>query len=389
MRLTHLAGNLGLLAGALALSLLVAEAALRLLGISHPRYVVGDEYRGYAYRPDFEWTQSREGRAQVRTNSEGFRDREWPASPSPDTVRIAVLGDSYVAALEVEVDRRFTRVLEEELDDSGAFGGRKVEVLNFGVSGYGTAQELITLRRHVWKQSPDLVILAFLTGNDVTNNSEKLQGPGRPYFVYEGGELVLDGAFQFVPVAPWKKALASPLIDHSRVLQAAYSIHRLGIRQTFDLARTRDLEDPIFHEPGLHWRIYREPQDATWRGVWRVTEGLLLLMRDEVRARSAEFLVVTLSNGIQVHPDVAFRERFERELGVGDLFYADRRIAAFCAENRIRVLSLAPMLQEYATDTGAYLHGFANATLGAGHWNETGHRLAGEWIAERVVSEFR
>jgi hypothetical protein len=30
------------------------------------------------------------------------------------------------------------------------------------------------------------------------------------------------------------------------------------------------------------------------------------------------------------------------------------------------------------------LHGFANRRMGFGHWNERGHHLAGETIAEHV-----
>jgi len=51
----------------------------------------------------------------------------------------------------------------------------KIEVLNFGVSGYGTAQELLTLREQVWKYSPDIVMLAVTTNNDITDNSRALK----------------------------------------------------------------------------------------------------------------------------------------------------------------------------------------------------------------------
>ncbi len=57
------------------------------------------------------------------------------------------------------------------------------EIINFGVSGYGTAQELQILRHRVWDYSPDMIILAFLTGNDVRNNSRALQRDDRmPYY---------------------------------------------------------------------------------------------------------------------------------------------------------------------------------------------------------------
>ena len=46
--------------------------------------------------------------------------------------------------------------MEKRLHDCPAVAGRNVEVLNFGVSGYSTAQELITLQRDVFAYSPTL-----------------------------------------------------------------------------------------------------------------------------------------------------------------------------------------------------------------------------------------
>src|SRR6185295_81573 len=49
--------------------------------------------------------------------------------------------------------------------------------------------------------------------------------------------------------------------------------------------------------------VYREPSDDTWRDAWAVTEKLVATMNAEVREHGARFLLVTLSNGIQVYPD--------------------------------------------------------------------------------------
>jgi hypothetical protein len=47
------------------------------------------------------------------------------------------------------------------------------------------------------------------------------------------------------------------------------------------------------------------------------------------------------------------------------------------------MLALAPVFCEYAEREQVYLHGFrSNGTLGQGHWNEDGHRLAGKVIAD-------
>jgi len=102
----------------------------------------------------------------VRINSEGLRDREHPRHKPAGTVRVAVPGDSYAEALQVPLGDAFRAVTGRRLSAREAFGGRQLEVINFGVSGYQTAQELVTLRRRVWDYSPDIVLLAVTTAND-------------------------------------------------------------------------------------------------------------------------------------------------------------------------------------------------------------------------------
>jgi hypothetical protein len=106
-------------------------------------------------------------------------------------------------------------------------------------------------------------------------------------------------------------------------------------------------------------------------------------MRDEVRARGAKFVVVTLSNGVQVHPQPAAREAFLRRVGATDIFYPDTRIRSLGEHEGFPVVTLAPSLQQYAEQHQAFLHGFGR-DLGNGHWNSSGHRLAGQLLAQKL-----
>jgi hypothetical protein len=114
-----------------------------------------------------------------------------------------------------------------------------------------------------------------------------------------------------------------------------------------------------------------------------VTEALIREMRDEVQQHGARFVVVTLSNGIQVHPDASAREAFMRRVGASDLFYPDKRIASLGERERIEVFTLAPELQLYAERNRVFLHGFGEG-LGNGHWNAEGHRVAGELLTQKL-----
>ncbi|HWS53097.1 MAG TPA: hypothetical protein VN228_03185, partial [Pyrinomonadaceae bacterium] len=142
-------------------------------------------------------------------------------------------------------------------------------------------------------------------------------------------------------------------------------------------------EAPPPAELGTANMVYAEPSDEVWRGAWRVTEALVATMHREVSERGARFVVATLSNPIQAHPDPSAREAFARRLGVSDLFYPERRFKALGEREGFPVFNLAPDLQAYAERHKVFLHGFP-PDPGNGHWNETGHRVAGHLLAEKL-----
>ena len=385
----------------------VAEVTLRVAGYSAPDFYTLDNSRGYALRPATEGWFRREGEAYVRINSDGLRDREHSITKPSNVIRIAVLGDSYAEAFSVAAEETFWSVLERKLQECNAFEGKQVEVLNFGVSGYGTGQELITLREQVWKYSPDVVMLAVTTNNDVIDNSRVLKKTDKiPYFVYNDNRLTLDNSFRdsraFLGGQSRINRFGRWLREHSRVVQAAVEGHR-GFKIWLASLRAKPTQPPpdagnnagsvdktkqsgdlllLAEELGTEHLVYLEPVNAVWNDAWRVTEGLIVSMRDEVKSHGVEFVVVTLSNGPQVHPDPKLREGFKKSLGIKDLFYPDNRIKDFCLRQQIPVITLAPELQQFAEHNHAYLHGFGS-NLGNGHWNVLGNRLAGELIAKK------
>lgn len=390
---------------------MVAEIALRVAGYSYPEFYRLDEVRGVSLLPGAEGWYRKEGEAYVRINSDGLRDQEHALAKPEGTFRIAILGDSYCEALPVSPEETFWSVMGGRLQECGAFQGKKVEVINFGVSGYGTAQELLTLREKVWKYSPDLVLLAVTTNNDITDNSRTLKRTDDiPYFVYKDAQLTLDDSFKnsraFLVRNSRLGRLGNWLRAHSRVIGAVIQGHR-GFKVLLASWRAKRsnsaqpddprLVDPVgkgktpekadlfarSEELGTDNLVYLEPNNVVWNDAWRVTEGLIVQMRNEVTAHGAKFVVVTLSNGPQVLPDPASREGFKNRFGITDLFYPDNRIKSLGTREEFPVVTLAPELQEFAERNQVFLHGFGE-DLGNGHWNATGHRVAGELIAKKL-----
>jgi len=384
--------------GGLFVGLLICEIGLRVGGFSHQRlFSMPDRYRGVALPANAEGWWREEGNAYVRINSAGLRDREHAKQKPPNTFRIAVLGDSFAEALQVPIEDTFWAILEKKLQECPGVVGKQVEVINFGVSGYGTAQELITLRREAWDYSPDLIMLVVAPGNDIRDNSRTLSQDGpRPFFVYRGDQLVLDDSM----LEARNSSLAYRLRESSVGQAFGWLESHLRVLQLLDKARTLFADRRILEkrediasrmkarplnnqgaEVGLDAMIYYEPTDPAWQDAWRVTEGTITLMRDEVRSRGARFFVVTVSSGRQVNPDSTARSNRLQEAGLKDFFYAERRIKALGERENFPVLNLAPAFQSYAEQHNVFLHGFG-ATLGTGHWNQEGHRLAGEIISK-------
>jgi hypothetical protein len=384
--------NVAIIFGSIAIGIFLFEIGLRLVGISYPSFYKTDEYRGYALRPGAEgWSRS-EGEAYIKINSVGLRDREHTKVKPANTIRLAILGDSYAEANQVSIQDTFWAVLERNLAKCPFLSGREVEVINFGVSGYGTAQELMTLRHKVWDYSPDIVVLAFLTGNDVTDNFRAFGAdPLRPYFEYKNGDLVLDDGFRKEVAYRARQTLLASVgywaINYSRVVQIINAAQHKFFAYFREKPEIQDQDKSIDEELGLDSKIYLEPSDQDWRDAWQVTERLIVLMRDEAKKHEADFWVVTLSNAIQVHPDPSVRQAFMQRLGVSTLFYPDLRIKALGAREGFPALNLAQKFQLYAEQHGVFLHGF-HPNLGRGHWNARGHRLAGEVIADNLCEDF-
>jgi len=173
---------------------------------------------GFHSTPEFEY--------HVTTNSQGFRgQREYDETPPPETLRIAVLGDSVALGHGVADGETFSVRLEEMLGARGA----KAEVINMGVSGFGTAEELIQLRHHTLKYHPHAVVLTYFQNDQVNNAVSGL------YSLVNGKLVELSGNYQpgifvrdrlsNVPGYDWL-AQHSHLVNLARTMVSSWVLRR-------------------------------------------------------------------------------------------------------------------------------------------------------------------
>lgn len=160
-----------LLGGAEVLLSALAPTAIRVSG-----FLGADKARayGWAYDPGelIRIVDPDSGAVAIeRMNRHGWRDRERGLDKPPGVYRVLVVGDSNVFGLIAPGPAVFTRVLEDRFRAEG----KAVEVLNMGISNWGTDQELEALRREGLAYRPDLVIFHFST-NDLDDNLRQARG---------------------------------------------------------------------------------------------------------------------------------------------------------------------------------------------------------------------
>lgn len=152
------------------LSAFVLEfGVLLLMGpqVRFPRHVVGADFGIRINEPGARYRhRSADVDVEFRINERGLReDRDFAYEKPPGVKRVVALGDSYTVGYEVEGQQTFAEVLERELEARG----HRLQVLNAGVSGYSTAEELLYLERELLRYEPDVILVSFF-GNDLVDN---------------------------------------------------------------------------------------------------------------------------------------------------------------------------------------------------------------------------
>jgi hypothetical protein len=102
---------------------------------------------------------------QVSIYEYGLRNRPVSARAASDTKRIVVLGDSFTFAAAVPNENAFPAILENILSGSGHY-----EVINAGVPGYGTAQEMLLMKELTGKKVVHHVYVLMISVNDILDN---------------------------------------------------------------------------------------------------------------------------------------------------------------------------------------------------------------------------
>lgn len=302
----------------------------RLNGFPRRLYVATDEPDlGYELRPGVD-TIARGVRVTV--NELGMRGPSVSGERAPGTRRVLVLGDSVAFGFRLEWDDTF---------------GAPYEVLNGGVEGYNTQNQLAWLRKRIDALRPDVVVLLFNL-NDY--DFGPVMGPL--------GILTLD---QTQRVRRFSLANVSEFYLLVRWLVATRGSLWVGdaVGPTPQPGATAERFDPFDrYVSALRKQYYRKPND----GRWQVMLDSLRALRDLARERGIDLVVAIIPDGDQVgvpSPDLGPQQRL-REV---------------CAELELDCLDLRPAFEA----TGGELF------MDIMHPNAAGHRIMAREVAEHLL----
>jgi hypothetical protein len=272
-------------------ALVFGEAFVRLLDPVPvmPRYVTGAPYGVRVGMPNMRFVQTTpETRAEIRTNARGMRaDRNIPYAKPPGTCRIVLLGDSLLVGYEVDLEDSFAYLLESRL----RAGGYRCEVVNLAVSGFGTAEMLVTLRAEGLKYHPDLVVFSSHTtdlDDNVRASLYRLDGQGhlvrdKPAFL-PGIEL----SDRLSAIAPYRW-----LIENSQLYSALRERASRSIKSAMVNFR-RPQDDGARDQPDDSGAPPGRADDYPWR----LTLALLEESRAAADAAGARYSVLELPASI-------------------------------------------------------------------------------------------
>jgi hypothetical protein len=191
--LRDLVRSAGVSLGIAFVTLVALELFLRVADFLELRETLSGRSLNYAYDAELGWTPVPDSSSQITTfrtthfrhNSLGLRDEEFTLDAKPT---ILFVGDSFVWGLDSESDERFTDLLKAKIHD--------YKILAAGVSGYGTDQEYLLLKRLWPKIKPAVVVLIFCSDNDRLDNrtNKRYDNYYKPYYATEAdGSIKLMG----------------------------------------------------------------------------------------------------------------------------------------------------------------------------------------------------
>ncbi|MFN8348956.1 MAG: GDSL-type esterase/lipase family protein [Spirosomataceae bacterium] len=287
------------------------------------------------------------GQKQVkyRINNEG-----WNSAADYDSTDtrplIAVIGDSYIQAMQVGVRESYPAVMQQKL-------GEKYRVYSFGFSG-ATLCQYVSMSRYVRKRFKPKVLILNLVHNDFDESLCHLKGNGM-------GFMCVDTATYQTRYLDFSAPKTLQSRSLHKILYSSALARYLSIYGNVTKRRTSQIRYNQNTDPAKLKSVQRE--------IGKVTEILL----NAVKTENPETPILLVMDGLR-------GDIYNNTLPVSDLAWLNDLVRQKAEAQKLTLIDLTT---PFLADFRQHKRHFESET--DFHWNEYGHRKVAEVILEKLV----
>lgn len=320
------------------------------------------DYGVFLREPNMEFTFFREEFTQkIKLNSKGLRDYEYDYKKDDSVYRIAMVGDSFIEGMQIKLEETIPKRLEKKLNEVGNY-----EVINFGFSGYDLVPEAVLIEEEVIKYKPDMIILNYFVGNDLTK--------------FDGG------AYKNFPDDFWledKHNLLKNEVYHKdtsiiirNFLRRHFMIYWLIKKTIMDYNGGGELSDTNLIVP-IHEKEYSDDLNKKLN----TTYSIFKFLKNFTEKNNISLIVVIIPEKAQVDPNIFVKIVNENNKSINDydLEKIQRLLIGMFKDLDIQYIDLLPELKKANINNTFYWKIDA-------HFNSEGHKKAAELIYKELIN---
>jgi len=325
-------------------------------------------------------------------NSKGIRGPEYSYFKPAGEYRILILGDSFAMGYGVNFDDLFSEILKRKLNNNRKDCAKSFQIINTGVGGWCTGTELLFFDDEGKKYKPDLTIVMFFE-NDAWNNNQadfyRIYRLGRllpdiaiPERAKEksSGRVLAGGSYSLKKIKKWLaensylyKFISFRVKNERHLFLLAKRLHLLGERR------------PFFPD---EFRVWRRNYDDQTIAAWKMTEAIMLKMKEETDSAASELLVFYIPTPASIYNSV-WRDT-QKKYGISDrdcdINKVGIELADICGRNNIDFINPKDVFIKEAN--GLMAKGRTLYYLHEGHWNVDGNKLVAEILAQYISAKY-
>ncbi len=306
---------------------------------------------------------------QIKTNELGMRIT--PTMPD-SALKIGLLGDSFLHGLTVSDSLHIATKISHYTNN---------KVINGGVCGYGTYQELLLWRKLIKPQKPHVTILFLFLENDIRDNQcELARSEGQ---VYSPCCEINNDSLQQINKFETRTNSTESFSGWLKKNSYTYRALRTLLKSENRVLSGKD----FFSKKSFAYNIYRPGFNKLWDDGWKITEWSLATLKKECEESGSKLLVVNVPGPVQWA--YSWKNEISKQIQDNylppdfDIDYTNKRLQMIINNNKIELLDLKLDFINYRDRFKLQEPVFGWCC--DPHWNPLGHQLAADLVYNHLV----